>query len=111
MFISANIINGIAVVVESFLNLCLILLIVRIVLSWVNADPYNPIVRAIYMITDPALDLFRRKLRLYFGGFDFSPIILFALILFLQTALVQSIKDYANIIREESIKSNICDVE
>ncbi len=47
----------------------------RVVISWVNADPYNPIVRFIYEITEPILGRIRRYVPLSFGGIDFSPIV------------------------------------
>ncbi len=37
-----------------------LLLLVRALLSWVNPDPYNPIVRFIYQLTEPILAPFRR---------------------------------------------------
>ena len=95
MIILANILAGLAVVLKLVLDLGLILIIARVVVSWVNADPYNPIVRFIYSSTEPMLAWVRRKLPLTFSNIDFTPIIIFALIYFLQLALVQSLSDYA----------------
>lgn len=56
-----------------------------VLISWVNADPFNPIVKVIRSLTEPAFDLFRKIIpnRLYRTGFDFTPVVvLLALILF-----------------------------
>jgi len=69
--------------------------IARAVLSWVNPDPYNPIVRFIYNLTEPVLGRIRRLLPLQLGGIDFSPIIVFLAIIFLQQFVVASIDGLA----------------
>jgi YggT family protein len=66
------------------------------VLSWVNPDPYNPIVRAIYAITEPVLSFLRRKFPLMAGSIDFSPIVVVLAIVFLQRFVVRTIIDLAN---------------
>ena len=58
------------------------IIIARAVLSWVNPDPYNPIVRFIYNVTEPVLGRIRRSIPVYFGGIDFSPIVVFLAIIF-----------------------------
>jgi YggT family protein len=69
------------------------------VISWVNPDPHNPIVRFLYSVTEPVLYRLRRALPLYAGGIDFSPILVFVAILFLQRFLVQSLYDLARSLR------------
>lgn len=44
----------------------------RVIVSWVNADPYNEIVQVIVKITEPVLAPFRR-LPLQLGMIDFTP--------------------------------------
>jgi len=51
-----------------------LVIVVGAVLSWVSPDPSNPIVQAIYGISEPLLSPFRRFVPLL-GGIDFSPII------------------------------------
>jgi YggT family protein len=65
--------------------------IARAVLSWVNPDPYNPIVRFIHSVTEPVLYPIRSKLPINLGGIDFSPIIVFLGIIFLRTFVVNSL--------------------
>ncbi len=67
----------------------------RAVISWVNADPYNPIVRFLYDITEPVLGRIRRVLPVSMGGIDFSPVILIIAIMFLQSFLVPTMKQMA----------------
>ena len=50
------------------------ILVVRVIMSWVNASPYNPIVRIVYMLTEPILGPIRRVLP-SMGGLDFSPMV------------------------------------
>ncbi|HHT9104680.1 MAG TPA: YggT family protein [Candidatus Wujingus californicus] len=53
-----------------------IVLLIRIVLSWIPHNPYNQAIRFLYKITDPVLNPVR-KLIPPFKGIDFSPIIVF----------------------------------
>ncbi len=52
------------------------ILIIRILLSWIQHNPYQPIIRFIYEVTDPYLRVFR-KIIPPFGAVDFSPIVAF----------------------------------
>ena len=54
-----------------------LIIIVRAVISWVNPDPYNPIVRILYRLTEPVLHPIRNVLMKWTGhmGIDFSPFI------------------------------------
>lgn len=66
------------------------LIIIRAVLSWVNPDPYNPIVNFLYRITEPVLAPIRKALPLGLNyGIDLSPIIAFFIIIFLKSLLVR----------------------
>ena len=95
MFILGNLLVALASVIGLVLNLYMWIIIARAVISWVNPDPYNPIVRFLYSITDPVLLAIRRRLPLSFGGIDFSPIVVILVIIFLQRFLVASLQDLA----------------
>lgn len=95
MFILGNLLAALASVIGLVLNLYMWIIIARAVISWVNPDPYNPIVRFLYSITDPVLLAIRRRLPLSFGGIDFSPIVVLLVIIFLQRFLVASLHDLA----------------
>lgn len=92
-----NIISGIAWILDSALTLYLIVVIGSVVISWVNADPYNPIVRFLRDITDPAYRLIRRYIPfVILGGIDLSPIILIFAIMFCKIAVITNLTYLAN---------------
>ncbi|HKA34410.1 MAG TPA: YggT family protein [Candidatus Binatia bacterium] len=99
MFVVANLIRAVALVLDYLLWAYMWIVIARAILSWVNPDPYNPIVRFLYNATEPVLYRIRRALPLFAGGIDFSPIIVFVIILFLQQFLVRSLYDLAQTIQ------------
>ncbi len=66
-------------------------ILVRVILSWlpmawVRIDPYHPLVRILYQITDPILDPIRRFST--FGMIDFSPIVALVLLDIVRRILV-----------------------
>ncbi|MEI6127730.1 MAG: YggT family protein [Pseudomonadota bacterium] len=95
MFIIGNLLNAVAILFHYVLTLYLWIIIARAVISWVNPDPYNPIVRFLYQATEPVLYRIRRAIPLPGMGIDFSPIIVFAIILFLDNFLVPTIQQIA----------------
>ena len=95
MFIAGNILEGIATILDTILWLYMWVIIIRALVSWVNPDPWNPIVQFLQRVTDPVLYQIRKRLGMGNMGFDFSPIIAILLIMFLQIAVVGSLKDLA----------------
>ena len=95
MFIVANFIVAVAKMIDIILTLYMWFIIARAVISWVNADPYNPIVRFLISATEPVLYPIRRRLPM-FGGIDFSPIIVILAIIFIQSFLVKSLIQLAS---------------
>ena len=91
--------EAIATVLGYILQIYLWIVIARAVLSWVNPDPYNPIVRFIYNLTEPVLYIIRSRLPVQFGGVDLSPIVVFLAIVFLQKFLVGTLLHIAFILR------------
>ena len=94
MFLVGNLFNGIAVALNVVLTLYLWIVIARAILSWVNPDPRNPIVRFLYNATEPVLYRVRRAMP-DMGGIDFSPLLVILAIYFLQVFLVGSLQDLA----------------
>jgi len=90
-----NMLAGIAEVIGMILTLYMWVVIIRSLISWVNPDPYNPIVQFLQRATDPVFYQIRKRLGMRSLGFDFSPIIVILIIIFLQFALVGSLKDLA----------------
>jgi YggT family protein len=95
MFIFANFLVALAKILDIVLSLYMWIIIGRAIISWVNPDPYNPIVKFLNSVTEPVLYPIRRRLPVYFGGMDFSPILVIAAIVFLQSFLVQSLVQLA----------------
>jgi YggT family protein len=95
MFVAANFMMALAGIVDFLLTAYMWIIIGRAVISWVNADPHNPIVRFLYEVTEPVLGRVRRLLPMSMGGLDFSPIIVIVIIMFLQSFLVPTMKQLA----------------
>lgn len=87
MFIAGELFRSLALLVSLVFNIVYFILVIRIILSWVNPDPYNEIVQIIHKITDPILAPFY-KLPLRFGGIDFSPIVAFMVLSVLRNFIV-----------------------
>jgi YggT family protein len=94
MFVVGNTLLGLATVLDYVLSFYSWIIIARALISWVNPDPWNPIVQFLMRATEPVLAPIRRRLGAAMG-MDLSPLIVIAAIWFLQIAVVQSIKDMA----------------
>ncbi len=90
MFIIGYFLQAVAAVLGIALNIALIVVIARAILSWVSPDPYNPIVRIINQLSEPILFPIRKRVP-YMGGIDWSPIIVLMIIYFLDIFLVQTL--------------------
>lgn len=95
MFVMNNFIMALAQLLDFLLSVYLWMVVGRAVISWVNADPHNPVVRFLYEVTEPLLSRIRQWLPLSMGGIDFSPMILILAIMFLQSFLVPTLKQMA----------------
>ncbi len=91
MFVYTNLVIFIAQTLNQLLWFYSLVVLASVVMSWIDASPYNPIVRAIYSITEPVFDLVRRRLPVFFGGFDFSPFIVLIGIQFLEQYLLPTV--------------------
>lgn len=99
MLVLSNLLWAMAAVLQLVLTLYMWIVIARALISWVNPDPYNPIVRFLYNATEPLLYRVRRVLPVFAGGLDLSPLVVVVAIYFLQAFLVQSLRDLAFSIR------------
>jgi YggT family protein len=95
MFIAGNLLQAIATILDTILWIYMWVIIIRALISWVNPDPWNPIVQFLDRVTEPVLYQIRRRLGMGAMGFDFSPIIAILIIMFVQIAVVGSLKDLA----------------
>ena len=90
MFVLSNFMNAVAYVIQIVLNIYMWIVIARALISWVNPDPYNPIVNFLYRATEPVLYRVRRIIP-DLGGIDLSPLIVLLIIYFLKEFVVRSI--------------------
>ncbi len=95
MFIIGNLLLAVAKILHIILNAYMWVIIARAIMSWFNPDPYNPIVRFIYSITEPVLLTIRRRIPASFGGIDFSPMIVLLAIVLLDNVVVSSLAGMA----------------
>ena len=98
MFIPGYFLFAVAKVIHTVLWIFMWLVIIRALLSWVNPDPYNQIVRFIYNLTEPVLYRIRALIPINFGGIDLSPIVVILGVYFLDGFLVNSLLRFADIL-------------
>jgi YggT family protein len=96
MFVFSNFMMALTGIIDFLLTAYMWIIIGRAVISWVNADPHNPIVRFLFEVTEPLLGRIRRILPTSIGGIDFSPVILIIIIMFLQSFLVPTLRQFAH---------------
>lgn len=91
MFVLSNFFFALAKATDLILEVMKWFILIRALLSWVNPDPFNPIVQILQRMTEPILSPIRRILPPM--GIDISPMIAFVIILFLKVFLVQTFFD------------------
>lgn len=94
MFVAGNALQGLARILELVLQLYMWIIIARALISWVNPDPWNPIVQFLDRVTEPVLAPIRRWMS-WGMGIDLSPLVAILIIYFLQYALVGSLYEMA----------------
>lgn len=88
---------AIARILDLAFNIYIFIVIARALVSWVNPDPYNQIVRFLHSLTDPVLYRLRRLLPfLQMGAFDLSPIALLLLLSIVQQLVVSFLLQLAH---------------
>lgn len=95
MFILSNLIFSAARLLDIVITLLYWLIIIRALVSWVNPDPFNPIVQFLQRSTDPILAPIRKALRMQFWTIDISPIIAVLALIFVQSFLIRTLMDLA----------------
>lgn len=99
MFLVGNFLDAIAWLLDLALWAYLWIIIARALISWVNPDPWNPIVQFLHRATEPVLTLIRRRLPTHRTGIDFSPMVAILVIYFAQRFLVRSLFDLSRSLR------------
>jgi YggT family protein len=96
MFVVANFLHALATLLDTVLYLYMLVIVIRALISWVNPDPYNPIVQFLVAVTEPVLSPVRRWIPAYMIGIDISPIIVILAIMFLKSFLVLTLHQLAD---------------
>ena len=87
-----SLISGLLAIVPMFFNFLQILILLSVVISWVNADPYNHYVQLIRRLTEPMYRPLRRWTDRIGGPFDLAPLLLVFMLVFLQNVLYTYLK-------------------
>ena len=95
MFVAGNFLLALARLLEIAITAYIWIIIARALLSWVSPDPYNPIVRFLYRVTEPVLRPIRYRLPTLSMGLDLSPLVLILALTFLDGFLVSTLRDLA----------------
>jgi YggT family protein len=95
MILLGNLLLAVAEIVNALLNVYYWVVIIAALISWVNPDPYNPVVRFLRIVTEPVMRPIRRLIGHRLGPIDISPIIVIFAIIFIQKFLVRSIIEIA----------------
>lgn len=95
MFVAGNVLDAVATLLDMVLTLYMWIIIIRALISWVNPDPYNPIVQFLIKATEPVLGPIRRLIPMGRIGIDISPIIVLFLIIFIKQALISTLHQLA----------------
>lgn len=95
MFVLTNLLSAIAEIINIILTIYMYVIIARALISWVNPDPYNPIVQFLYRITEPVLNPLRRLIPSWKIGIDLSPMFAILIIIFLKMFLIPTLRQAA----------------
>lgn len=96
MFVIANLLLAVVKIADILLSAYMWIIIISALVSWVNPDPYNPIVRFLYTVTEPVLRRVRRIIGFRTGIIDLSPMIVILAIMFVKFFLIQSLMELAH---------------
>ena len=91
MFVFGDLIIAVAKIADTLLEIYKWVIIISALISWVNPDPYNPIVRFLYSVTEPVFRPIRRLIGYRLGPIDISPIIVILAIIFIQSFLIRTL--------------------
>ncbi len=76
MSVIIEIIQGLGGLFLTLVNVYIWAIIITALLSFVNPDPYNPIVQFLHRVTQPAYSFVKRYVQTHFNGIDFAPLII-----------------------------------
>lgn len=96
MIVWANTLSAVAMILGSLLNVYFWIVVIACLITWVNPNPYNPIVRILRSLTEPVFYRVRKWMPFtYIGGIDFSPVVVLIAIELANRIVVRSLAQYA----------------
>ena len=96
MFVLANFLQAVATILDQVLWLYSLVIFIAVLVSWVHADPFNPIVQVLRAVTEPVFAWVRRRIPFAVVGLlDLSPMIALLLIWFARLFIVRSLLELA----------------
>jgi YggT family protein len=95
MFIFANLLLAIANILDIVLTAYMWIVIVSALISWVNPDPYNPIIKFLRAVTEPVYRPIRRIIGYRLGPIDISPMVVILAIIFIKYFFIGSLIELA----------------
>lgn len=94
--LTRQLVLAIVYILDQLLSIYSMILFVAILITWVNPDPRNPIVRFLYSVTEPVLYQIRRRLPfVVVGNFDLSPLVVFLGIQVIRIMVVDTLRQVA----------------
>lgn len=81
-------------IISSIISLLTIVFIAHVILSWINPDPTNPVVRVIRNICDPLIERVQPYIPLV-GGMDFTPAVIILALFFIKTGILPIFSEIA----------------
>ena len=73
------------------LNIYILILFIRVIISWIRPNPYHPFVRLVYQVTEPVLEPIRRVIPPIGMGLDISPVVAFILISIIKRIIISTL--------------------
>ena len=85
-------IYAIVQLLHTVINIYIWIIIISALLSFVRPDPYNPVVRAIYSLTEPVFEWVRRTMPfVMLSGIDLSPLVVLLALQFVDTLMIRAL--------------------
>ena len=94
--LATNFILAIARVLNFFVSAYTIVIVFRVILSWIQIPSLYPVAVIVYKLTEPLLKPIRKYVPPHkMGGLDLSPMILLVALMFINTFVIRSLLQYA----------------
>lgn len=87
--------NACAVILSMLIDLYIWVIVIAALVSWVRADPYNPIVQVLNRLTQPLYAKLRNIMPTTISGIDLSPLIVAVILKFIDLSFVSMLAQYS----------------